>query len=262
MQGQPAMRGLKGKAAIVTGAAQGIGKAIAERLSEEGVDVLWADIDEQRVQEAQEGSDGGVSMKVIASYMSQISTDLHCQTGMTGLQGCRLAQQPLRRLRSLQVDISKESEVEHMVSVAVEVFGRLDILINNAARFVFASATDITDEGIMAFHQILWHVAGCKSSPATAACSNHVSSLRCITAATMRADWDQVLGTNVRGTSFATKHAARAMVAAKTAGAIVNIASTSAFVAQPGFVPYSTSKGAILQMTRVSALDLGKAGIR
>ena len=83
-----------------------------------------------------------------------------------------------------------------------------------------------------------------------------------MTAATLRADWDQVLGTNVKGTSFATKHAARAMVAAKTAGAIVNIASTSAFVAQPGFVPYSTTKGAILQMTRVSALDLGKAGIR
>ena len=160
------------------------------------------------------------------------------------------------------MDISKESEVEYMVSTAMEVFGRLDILINNAARFVFASATDITDEGITVFHQISWHVASCKSSPAAAACSRHVNSLGCLTAATMRADWDQVLGTNVRGTSFATKHAARAMIADKTAGAIVNIASTSAFVAQPAFVPYSTSKGAILQMTRVSALDLGKAGIR
>ena len=92
MQGKPAMRGLKGKAAIVTGAAQGIGRAIAERLSEEGVDVLWADIDEQRVQEAQHASGGGVSMKVIASCLSRISAALYCQTGITGLQGCRLAQ--------------------------------------------------------------------------------------------------------------------------------------------------------------------------
>ena len=53
------------------------------------------------------------------------------------------------------MDISKESEVEHMVSVAVELFGRLDILINNAARFVFASATHITDEGVAAFHPTL-----------------------------------------------------------------------------------------------------------
>ena len=64
------MRGLEGKAAIVTGAAQGIGRAIADRLSEEGVKVLWADIDEQKVQESQEASGGGVSMKVTASFLS------------------------------------------------------------------------------------------------------------------------------------------------------------------------------------------------
>ena len=88
-----------------------------------------------------------------------------------------------------------------------------------------------------------------------------VCSLRCIITVTMCADWDQVLSV-VKGTSFATKHAARAMMAAKTAGSIVSIPSTSAFVAQPALVPYSTSKGAILTMTRVSALNLGKAGIR
>jgi len=76
------------------------------------------------------------------------------------------------------------------------------------------------------------------------------------------ADWERVLGTNVKGTAFAIKHAAKAMINAKAAGSIVNIASTSAFVAQPSFVPYSTSKGAILQITRCSALDLGKANIR
>ena len=57
------MRGLKDKAAIVTGAAQGIGKAIAERLTEEGCEVLWADIDAQKVMQAQMNTGKGIAMK-------------------------------------------------------------------------------------------------------------------------------------------------------------------------------------------------------
>lgn len=68
------------------------------------------------------------------------------------------------------MDISQEADVEHMVSVAVELYGRLDILINNAARFVFASARNITDEGVAAFRSTFQHVASCKSSLAAAAC--------------------------------------------------------------------------------------------
>ena len=58
------MRGLHGKAAIVTGAAQGIGKAIAERLTEEGVRVLWADINEEKVLQAQRATGKGTAIKV------------------------------------------------------------------------------------------------------------------------------------------------------------------------------------------------------
>ena len=47
----------------------------------------------------------------------------------------------------MQVDISKEAEVRQMVARAKEVFGRLDILINNAARFVFNHVTEVTEEG-------------------------------------------------------------------------------------------------------------------
>lgn len=52
----------------------------------------------------------------------------------------------------LQADISKEEDVHQMVAAAVKAFGRLDILINNAARFVFNVVTEITDEGSLALH--------------------------------------------------------------------------------------------------------------
>jgi NAD(P)-dependent dehydrogenase (short-subunit alcohol dehydrogenase family) len=45
-------------------------------------------------------------------------------------------------------------------------------------------------------------------------------------------------------------------------GAIVNIASQSAFIAEPGSAPYNTSKGAILQLTRTTAMDYADTGIR
>ena len=103
-------------------------------------------------------------------------------------------------------------------------------------------------------------------------------------------DWDAVLSTNVKGSALVTKHCVLAMVAGPTAplnpaaapsveqllqppappadlaagnaGAIVNIASISAFVGQPAIVPYAATKAAILQMTRNVALDCGKHGIR
>ena len=67
------MKGLHGKAAIVTGAAQGIGKAIAERLTEEGVHVLWADINEEKVQQAQSATRKGIAMKVPPVHASQLT---------------------------------------------------------------------------------------------------------------------------------------------------------------------------------------------
>jgi len=83
-----------------------------------------------------------------------------------------------------------------------------------------------------------------------------------------RAELDAAFATNVKGYAFGVKHAARAMqrnpgdARKLTAGAIVNVASTSGFVAQPGFVPYSMTKAAVMQLSRCAALDLGKHGIR
>eukprot|EP00891_Asterochloris_glomerata_P003817 jgi/Astpho2/3817/Aster-x1174 len=76
------------------------------------------------------------------------------------------------------------------------------------------------------------------------------------------ADWDKCLGCNVKGYAFGMKHAAKAMMLHKEEGSIINVASISAWIAQPGFVPYSSSKGAVMQMTRCSAVDLAQHNIR
>jgi len=74
-------------------------------------------------------------------------------------------------------------------------------------------------------------------------------------------DWRRVLDVNVVGTALCSRYAAEEMKKAGR-GAIVNLGSISSFVAQPGFVTYSSTKAAILQMTRNMALDLGQHGIR
>ena len=95
------------------------------------------------------------------------------------------------------------------------------------------------------------------------ACSLSVLNRKCAAA-----ELDTALATNAKGYAFGVKHAAHAMqrnfgdARKLTAGSIVNIASTSGLLAQPGFVPYSMSKGAVMQLSRCAALDLGKHGIR
>jgi dihydroanticapsin dehydrogenase len=73
-------------------------------------------------------------------------------------------------------------------------------------------------------------------------------------------DWRLSLDVNVMGTALVTKHVAERMK--QGGGAIVNLASISSFVAQPNFITYSATKGAILQMTRNMALDLAPYNIR
>ena len=75
------------------------------------------------------------------------------------------------------------------------------------------------------------------------------------------ADWQRVLGVNVLGPSYTVRHVLPHMRAAG-GGTIVNVASVSAFIAQPAFVPYNTSKGALLQLTRCLAMDLAPDNIR
>ena len=88
---------LKGKVAIVTGGAKGIGKGISYRLAEAGASVVVADIDSVAARET--------------------ATELRQKEWLA---------------EPIGVDVSVETEIKHMVRFAVETYGRLDILVNNA----------------------------------------------------------------------------------------------------------------------------------
>jgi NAD(P)-dependent dehydrogenase (short-subunit alcohol dehydrogenase family) len=73
--------------------------------------------------------------------------------------------------------------------------------------------------------------------------------------------WTKILNVNVRGYALMAK-AVVPFLKKQQSGSIIQMASVSSWIAQPEFVPYSTTKGAILQMTRNLALDLGPFNIR
>ena len=114
----------------------------------------------------------------------------------------------------------KSPEVESLVEASVAAYGEVNVLVNDAAAFVFGTVEQVTD-----------------------------------------ADWQRVLGVNVLGPSYTVKHVLPHMRTAG-GGSIVNIASVSSFLAQAAFIPYNTSKGALLQLTRCLALDLAPDKIR
>ncbi len=76
------------------------------------------------------------------------------------------------------------------------------------------------------------------------------------------ADWDAVIAVNLKGAFLVGQAVARAMVAAKTAGAIVNMSSVNGALAIPSIASYNASKGGVNQLTRVMALALADHGIR
>ncbi|MCE3290527.1 MAG: glucose 1-dehydrogenase [Caulobacter sp.] len=173
------MRRLEDRAALVTGAAQGIGAAIAERLVAEGARVLLCDI---------------------APSVAETATRLG---------------QPWR-----VIDAARQDQVEAAVAFALASFGRLDILVNNAGVTHAAPLLEVTE-----------------------------------------ADFDRVMAVNVKSMLFATQAAARAMIP-RGSGAIVNLSSINAVLAIPDQVSYCVSKGAVRQLTNVSAQALAPHGIR
>jgi len=101
---------LKDKVAIVTGAARGIGRATAERLIEEGAKILICDIDEEQL--TRTAAELGGEDRVLAQF----------------------------------VDVANKAHVEQLVEKAVQHFGRLDIMVNNAGIAPVVDFLDVTEE--------------------------------------------------------------------------------------------------------------------
>lgn len=74
--------------------------------------------------------------------------------------------------------------------------------------------------------------------------------------------FDKVISINARGSLLVTKYASREMIRRERGGAIVNVSSQASLVALSGHISYGSSKAALDNITRVSALELGKYGIR
>ncbi len=126
------------------------------------------------------------------------------------------------RATSCEVDVSEEGEVRAMVDAAVRQFGRLDALVNTAA---------------------------------TVRDSDRVLDRMDVEL------WDHIMAVNVRGSMLGCKHAIPAMLAGG-GGSIINFTSTAAYLGDEVRIAYSTSKAALLGLTRSVATAYGKQGIR
>lgn len=178
---------LAGKIAIVTGGAKGIGAHYARALAAEGARVMIGDIEDGSALAAE----------------------------VCGKHGNGAAS-------SLTFDVSDETSVKALVAATVEHFGRIDILVNNAALYAKLQPRNFDE----------WDVD----------------------------TWDRVMAINVRGPYLMVRHVAAQMIAQKS-GKIINIASGAAYKGVPRMLPYVTSKGAMLAFTRALSRELGPYGI-
>ena len=169
---------LSGKRAVITGAAQGIGKAIAEAFVREGAELLLADLD--------------------AAKLAATAAEL-------GQEG-------------FVADLAHKIELDRLFARVSERWGGLDVLVNNAGITHAAELDDLTE-----------------------------------------ADFDRVLAINLKAPLWGTQAAARLM---GRGGAVINMSSVNAVLAIPNQIPYNVSKGALKQLTNVTALALAPKGIR
>ena len=177
---------LDGRVAIVTGGAISMGKAFARTLASEGASIAIADIADGR----------------------DVAADIENEFGVQAMAGT--------------VDVSDESQVSVFVDQVMQKFGRIDILVNNAAMFATLPVQPHTD---------------------------YATDL-----------WDQVMAVNVRGPFLMAKHITPHMQTANY-GKIINIGSGTANKGMPNMLAYVTSKGAILAFTRALSREVGAHGI-
>ena len=178
---------LTGKAAIVTGASRGIGRGIARRLAEEGARLILVARGAEALREAVEDikREGGEAVAVVG-------------------------------------DVGLRADVERALSTAVQAYGSLDIVVNNAAwASPIAHFLEMTEE-----------------------------------------HWDQVIQANLKSLYLYGHGAANIMVDRGIAGSIVNISSFAAARSHRYMAAYDASKGGLEALTRAMAVDLAPFGIR
>jgi NAD(P)-dependent dehydrogenase (short-subunit alcohol dehydrogenase family) len=166
----------------------GIGRAFSTRLVAEGARVMIADIADGAALAAELGATHGAN-----SIASSIT------------------------------DISDEAQVKSLVAKTVERFGKIDVLVNNAAYFSTLKEQKFQDIDVEL--------------------------------------WDRVIAVNLRGTFLMNKHVVPQMIAQKY-GKIVNIGSGTPYHGVPWNLHYVTSKGGIVAMSRAMSRELGDYGIR
>jgi NAD(P)-dependent dehydrogenase (short-subunit alcohol dehydrogenase family) len=181
------MARLQGRVAIVTGGAKGIGVHYSKALAAEGAQVMIADI-----------ADG-----------SALAAELAAKHGRNSID-------------STVFDVSDEAQCKVLVEKTVARFGKIDILINNAALYAPLPTLKVTEMDVEL--------------------------------------WDKVMAVNIRGPFLMVKHTAPHMIAQKY-GKIVNIGSGSIVRGIPEFSHYVTSKGAVTVFTRCMSRELGAHGI-
>ena len=177
---------LTNKVAVVTGAARGLGRAYCEALAAEDAAIVAADLND-------------------------------CTDTVAAVEALGGRALPVR------VDVADAASCEAMAAEAVAEFGRVDILINNAALY-----------------------AGLKGA--------RFEQLD-------EAQWDRVMAVNIKGTWLASK-AVVAHMRASGGGSIINIASLAAVYGLPYGLDYVASKAAVIGMTRGMARELGSDQIR
>ncbi len=178
---------LIGKVAIVTGASRGIGEAIARAFADAGAAVVIASRKLDDLQKVEASiNEGGGKCKAVA-----------CHTG-------------------------KASDVAQLVAAAIANFGKIDVLVNNAATNpYFGALLDVTD-----------------------------------------AAWDKTFEVNAKGYFYCARDVIKHLQARKAHGSIINVASFVALRAAPMQGVYGMSKAAVVSMTQTLAFEVGGQGIR
>lgn len=175
------MADLNGKVAIVTGAASGIGAATAQRLSDDGAQVVMTDI--------QQDAGNAIAEKLGATFVAQ--------------------------------DISDPARWAEIIELTEKQHGRLDILVNNAGLVLGQSIEDVELD-----------------------------------------TWHRGIGILLTGVMLGCKNAIQAMKRnpGGSSGAIVNVASTTAYTALPGDITYTSAKSGVRMMSKSIAVHCAQQG--